>query len=356
MRYILSRSLQLIISMIIIGLLITLCLSNFIESFKMANIPANGLTNSYYTFSIGEYKDKITKDKIILSDMLTFLETQKSKLILLKESDSKVFGVYSLGYTFSPNILSGRTFTKDDFEKKTNTIIVSESMQDKCIEIDGKRFYEFDANYFEVIGIFKPSDNLINKDAIAYYNLSSSQLKSKNIIYDNYIFGRYQIDAGDKTLEIINQLNNYCTVKVSRSSTDNNFLERLQKTISSQGLTLFPIILIIILILLNSVNLSSNWIENRRKEIFVRRLVGATDRKISIMLLRDFFIVISMSYIIVLLISMMIHKIDLVILLNFKFSPETIFISYTTTLLVGLISAGLMMITYRKNSISQIRG
>lgn len=356
MKYILSKSLQLIIAMIIIGLLITLCLSNFIESFKMANIPANGLTNNYHTFSIGEYRDKITKDKIILSDMLTFLKNQKSRLILLKESDSKVFGVYSLDYTFSPNILSGRTFSRDDFEKKTNTIIVSENIKDKCVEIDGKRFYEFDANYFEVIGIFKPSDNPINKDAIAYYNLSSSQLKSKNIIYDNYIFGRYQIDAGNKTSEIVNQLNNYCTVKVSRSSADNSLLERLQKTLSSQGLTLLPIILIIVLILLNSVNLSSNWIENRKREIFVRRLVGATDKKISIMLLRDFFTIITISYIIVLLLSIMIHKIDLVILLNFRFSLETIFISYITTILVGFISAGLMMITYYKNSISQIRG
>ena len=187
--------------MLIIGLLIILCLSNFIDAFKMVNAPANGLTKNYFAFSIGEYRDKITENNITLPNMLEFLKNQKSEFVLLKESETKVFGVYTIKNKFKPNIIWGRTFTDKDFNNKTNTIIISEEVKGKCIEKNGKKLYEFDANYFEVIGIFKPNNNNVNKDALAYYNLASKKIESKNLIYDNYIFGNFQIDVGDKTKE-----------------------------------------------------------------------------------------------------------------------------------------------------------
>ena len=333
-----------------------MALSNFIESFKMVSIPANGLSNDYFAFSIGEYRDKITRNNINLLDMLEFLGNQNSQLVLFKESDTKVFGVYSINNRFNPTIISGRTFSEEDFRSRTNTIIISKELENDCVEKEGKMFYNFDANYFEVIGVFKQSNNPINKDALAYYNLASGKLMSKNPIYDNYIFGRFQMDAGSETEEVVSLLNDYCTVEVLKSTTDNRFSERLQKTISAQGITLFPIILIIFLIILNSVSISSNWIENRKREIFVRRLVGATNQKISIMLLKDFLLISTSSYILALLFIVNISRLDLIIFLGFKFSTQTIIFSYIITILTGLISIGSILITYYKNNISQIRG
>lgn len=355
-KYVFWKSKQLIFLMVIIGLLIILCLSNFIEAFKMVNIPANGLTKNYFAFSIGEFRDKITENNITLSDMLQFLKDQESELILFKESETKIFGVYTVNHKFEPNIVWGRTFSQEDFMNKTNTIIISEELNDKCIEKNGEKFYGFDANYFEVIGVFKSNDNIINKDALAYYNLASKKITSKNLIYDNYILGNFQIDAGDKTKELVKNLDDYCTVKITRSIIDNSFSERLQKTISSQSLTLFPVILIIFMIILNSISVSSNWIENRKKEIFIRRLVGATNGRIAIMLFKDFFLIATFSYIVALLLAIIMSKVGLITLFNFKLSIATTIISYGLTMITGLISSGLLLMTYYKNSISQIRG
>lgn len=342
--------------MMIIGLLIILCLSNFVEAFKMVNVPANGLTKNYFDFSIGEFRDKIDQNNITLPDMLNFLKNQKSNIILFKKSDTKIFGVYTVNKQFEPNIILGRTFTQEDFNNGTNTIIINQKLKDKCIDKNGKKFYEFDTNYFQVIGIFKPNNNNINKDALAYYNLASKKIISKNLIYDNYIFGEFEIDAGDKTKEIVKRLDDYCIVKITRSVRDNSFKEILQKTISSQSLTLFPVTLIIFLIILNSISVSSNWIENRKKEIFIRRLVGATEKRIAIMLFKDFFLISTSSYIVALLLAMIVSKLQLITFFIFKLSIETIIIAYGLTMITGLISAGLMLITYYKNSISQIRG
>lgn len=356
MKYLLSKSLQLIVVMITIGLLVTLCLSNLIEAFKMTNVPGNYVTNNYYEFSIGENRSKITQKNLNLSSMLEFLDNQESKFLLLKEADNNIFGVYAINHQFTPNIISGRSFSKEDFKNKTNTIIISNKLKNKCIKKDGDTYYKLDCNYFKVIGVFKQSDNPINPDADAYYNLASKNLISNDIIYNNYILGRFKIDAGNKTTGIVNKLNAYCTIKIMRTNLDNGFIERLKKAISSQGISLFPIILIIFLIVLNSVNISSNWIENRKQEIFIRRLVGADNKKIAIMLLKDLLLIVTFSYLIVLIFNIVLSNINLVIMSNFKFSIDTIIISYFVIMIIGMLTIGLMLVGYCRHNISKIRG
>lgn len=351
-----SKSVQLIAVAIAISILITLCLSNVVEAYKLVQVPANGLTNNYFDISIGEYRDKIVNNNLTLPDLLEFLNKQNTDILLLKETSMKVFGVYAVNHKFRPNIISGRTFSKEDFQNKTNTILISEELINKCINQNGKKYYLYDTNYFEVIGVYKKSNNPINQDAIAYFNLSTKNLKTINVIYDNYIYGNFQIDADRNTPRIVKEIDNYLGVKVTRSNIDNTFIDKLQKTLSAQGISIIPIILIMLLILLNSINIASNWIENRKKEITIRRLVGATNNKIAFMLFKDFMLLITLSYIPALLISVVISRIDLKIFYSFKFSIDTLLISYFTVVLTGLIAAGLMLFTYYKSSISRIRG
>jgi len=355
MKYLLSKSKSIVFVTICIGILVTLCLSDLIESYKMASIPSNGLTNDYYSFSVGEYRDKIVENKIDLSSMLNFLRDKNLDFLLLKESDSEIFGVYSLGDKFKPNIISGRNFSESDFENRTNTMIISKELEKGCISENNKKYYQYDANYFEVIGIFEPSNNSINKDAKAYYNLNSNKMESLNQMYDNYIFGNFNIDAGNKTLEIVNQLDDYCTINILRRSTDNGFQERIQKTLSSQGLALFPILLIIFLLIINSVSISSSWLENRKIEILVRRLVGGTNKKITAMLIRDYLAISTFSYLIVLVICTFIYKFNFISFIKMKFSLETTILSYIVVIFIGLLSSILMLITYYKNDVAHIR-
>lgn len=356
MRYLLAKSIQLMLVVMAIGVLVTLSLSNIVEAFKMLGIPANGLTNNYYAFSVGECRDKIIKNNILLVDMLNFLEKQNTAIVLLKETDMKIFGVYAVSRRFEPDIVSGRTFSEDDFENKTTTIVISEDLINSSIEKNGTKFYRHDTIYFEVIGVFRRSANTVNQDALAYFNLATEELKTINIIYDNHIFGNFQIDAGQKTTEIVKKLDDYITVEVTRSAIDNTFTERLQKTLSTQRLSLSPIVLVIALMLLNSIDISSNWIENRKKEIFVRRLVGATNQAISLMLLRDFMVIVTLSYIPALVMAVIVSEIDLQGFHSFRLSIDTVAISYIIVMLTGLISAGLMLVTYYKRSVSQIGG
>ena len=321
----------------------------------MVGIPANGLSNSYCSFSIGEFRDKISLNKISLIDLINYLREQNTDILLIKETETKVFGVYANKKKFTPKIVWGRTFTQNDFVGRTMSIIVSEKLINKCSKKGGKLYYQHDLIYFEVIGIFRSSTNVINQDAIAYYNLSYNN-KSENMLYDNDIFGNFQLDAGKKTSELVRKLDNFCSIKVTRSATDDTFFEKLQKTVSAQGITIFPIILIAILVLLNSINIASNWIENRKTEIFVRRLVGATLKKICIMLFVDFLFIVTVSFVFAFLLMLAISEVDLVIFLKFKFSIITLLLSYVAVIVLGTIASIFMLIDYYKNNISQVRG
>ncbi|HHW70812.1 MAG TPA: hypothetical protein GX392_05695 [Clostridiales bacterium] len=113
----------------------------------------------------------------------------------------------------------------------------------------------------------KTSSIAYSARAKAYYNLSSRNLTGINLIYDNYIFENYHVDAGRDTKEIVHLLDDYCTVDVTRSDIDNGFSRKLQKAIFEEGLTLFPIVLIIFLVLLNPISVATNWIGNQKKNL-----------------------------------------------------------------------------------------
>ncbi|NMA65962.1 MAG: ABC transporter permease [Clostridiaceae bacterium] len=356
-KYLFSVSKQLIAVAIIISFLVTLCLCGLVQAYKMVSTPSNGLSKGYFSFSIGEYRDKIVQGNIDLFQMLEFLKEQDRPILILKESDIGIWGVYAIKQGYEPDMISGRGFITSDFEEGSNTIIICDELQDDCLDRDGKKYFEFDANYYEVIGIYNRKGNSTNKDAKAYYNLSSRNLTGINPIYDNYIFGNYHVDAGRDTKEIVHLLDDYCTVDVTRSDIDNGFSRKLQKAIFEEGLTLFPIVLIIFLVLLNSISVATNWIENRKKEIYVRKLVGATNRQISLMLFVQFMFLITLSYLPAMLMGMVLSKINtqFIILEGLKNTMLTIVISYVTVTIIGFISGGFMLISYYKNSISQIK-
>ena len=94
-----------------------------------------------------------------------------------------------------------------------------------------------------------------------------------------------------------------------------------------------------------------------KKEIYVRKLVGATNRQISLMLFVQFMFLITLSYLPAMLMGMVLSKINtqFIILEGLKNTMLTIVISYVTVTIIGFISGGFMLISYYKNSISQIK-
>lgn len=201
---------------------------------------------------------------------------------------------------------------------------------------------------YEVIGIFKRTENYINQDSYVYYNLLSNDILNRA----NNIIGRYAIDAGTYTQFMVNKVNKMTDIKLLHTKDDNSFWEKFKQAVISQQINLFPLIIIIIMIILNSVNTSLNWVENRKNEIIVRKICGATKSKINQMMVRDYIFVSMISYIFGYGFAYVISQIDMKIFVGFSFSLLTAIAALIVTVMIGLCVALIMMFGYDKKSIA----
>lgn len=345
MRYLLTKSKQVIIINMFISILIVLCFANLVEAFNMTGKYADNLSESYLKFSIISDKDKEGNEQK-LSDLIKRLNNENKDYYLHKEAESNIVGIYSNNKSFTPKLISGRGFEKNDFLNKTNTILVSEDILKECYIVDNKQFYVYNNLIYEVIGIYKRSNNKVNIDAKAYYNLNSRNITDSA----NFIVGTYSYDS-EAEVNISDNLND---LEYKIIEHNNTLLNRIGKAISSQEASVYSIILVIIMVIINSINISSSWIDSRKKELFVRIICGATDEKIKMLLYKDYILILTIAFFPALIISYMLTFIDLDIFIGFDFSIYTVLFSYFIVLIIGLITNQIMLKIYKKSKISSV--
>lgn len=341
MRYILSKSYSIIGINIFTAVFVTLTLSNLIIAYDMVGTPADTLGDYYMSFSINE-------NSMGLNSIIETVKESGSDVLLLRYNKSNSCGVLASNIMFTPDILEGRSFVEEDFNSHSNVVIIDESYVKKCQEMNGKKYYIMDNDYYEVIGIFRRTENSINQDAYIYYNLLSDHVLNK----ENNDIGQYAIDAGKNTQSIVNQINELANIEIMHTIDNNSFWEKLQQAVISQQINLFPLIMIIIVIILNSVNTSFNWVENRKNEIIVRKICGATKKKINQMIVRDYIYVSIFSYSFGYVLAYIISHIDMKIFVGFSFSLLTVIVSFAATVIIGLCVALIMMFSYEQKTIA----
>lgn len=113
---------------------------------------------------------------------------------LSEEYNEIVRGIYGTKdiFEYSSYIKLGKFFDESDYKDKSATAVIGSSMLDKIYTENGKQYFGYDNQLFEVIGIFKETNS--DLDYTVYLNLTSL---IENM--DNY--GLYYVDA--KTSEIV---------------------------------------------------------------------------------------------------------------------------------------------------------
>ena len=269
MKYIIKKSKFIILFSFIISICILLLAATFVSAYQDANKSFNYLSNNYCEISFSSNQDNY----LSMSEFINKLSKYKSDFTLLKENDTKIYGIYTNDSNFSPNIIEGRNLNETDFVPNCKNIIINESLKDKCFYEDNEMLYIFNATVFRVVGVFE-DDNDINGNALAYYNL----LNKNNS--DDYIFGHYYVDFGKNTESILSDLCNDINIDVVRQNNNASLSEKLILLLSSQQTTLSSFILIIIMAFLNSIGMIINWVDSRKDEIKSKFICGALKSEI----------------------------------------------------------------------------
>ncbi|MDD3819153.1 MAG: hypothetical protein PHG41_04910 [Actinomycetota bacterium] len=179
---ILNRSQSIILLFIYIAVLFTVCFSSIAKDYYTQKVNPDFLSDSH----IGIFIDQdlsATKNPVTTKDLISYCESKDGDFILYEENFQISGGkaLYLSGNTsFKLEIVEGRSFTEEDFKNHRPVAIISDTdrVVDKCILRDGREYYLYENNEYEVIGKFKELYHVYpdqeEYDALYFVNMAAS--------------------------------------------------------------------------------------------------------------------------------------------------------------------------------------
>lgn len=362
-------------------MLLTLCFSIVAEYYyKQALSWPDFLSDEYVTVYIQQYLPD-TENPVRTKDLIDYCKEREDSFIIYRNfplSGGKA--VYLSGDTsFKPEIVEGRSFTREDFEKQMPVAIIAdyadyEWLSDKCIIRDGKEYILHENNEYEVIGKFKrPSRQYLQEDGLTMYELvyDASYFVNMAALFETDLStplnGDYTIDAKEKSMEFLNDFKTLAgkinpDISIDLEEVEMvipvNNTQRLLRAINYEDSVQITTICFIIsfLILLNIPSITNYWIEGRKKEISARMLSGGKPSAIRNMMLRDYLLITTVGYVFGLLLVIIVAHLEPFSFMGVTIYPAAVISGYITCLLIGLILGFISLtIILKKNVIIPTR-
>ncbi|MGI6123968.1 MAG: ABC transporter permease [Acetivibrionales bacterium] len=211
-------------------------------------------------------------------------------------------GIYFKGADiFQPDIVEGRNFNKADFEQKTKTVLINEQKLSNCFYENDKRFIFFENEKYEVIGVFRNEMSTYLFSVVQatdyYFNLAAIQANKKNSFY----MGSFLLDAGGETAQICDALKRFIqqrneNLNVELHATNLDMFKAMKNVMQSRYPIFASFILAVLLLCLNIFSATTYWLSGRKSEISIRRLTGATMKKVGSLLYKDYLFLTTLGY------------------------------------------------------------
>lgn len=309
-----------------------------------------------------------TENPVRTKDLIDYCKARDDNFIIYRDFlNSGGKAVYLSGDTsFEPEIVEGRGFTEEDFDKQTQVAIIydKEWAINRCTLRDGKEYFLHENNEYEVIGKFKSQHYMeqdMDKlyDAVYFVNMAASFDTNLNTPLN----GDYTIDAKEKSLDfsddfaaLARKINPDIHIDVEETIISNNTQGLLRAINYEDSMKLFILIILpAFLILLNIPSITNYWIEGREKEISERMLLGGRLSAIRNMMLRDYLLITTIGYVFGLLLAIIILQLKVFSFIGTIY-PAAVISGYITCLLIGLILGFISLtIILKKNVIIPTR-
>lgn len=228
------------------------------------------------------------------------------KTISLNKSENFILSTSFINKGLQPfvDMKDGSYFNKDDFESDSKLAVFSST-----VDINNNKF-----NFKSV----QDSGNIKNVELVGK---GISTERTAKVIVPQKLFLECEKNINLSNESIVFKLNgNEMDVDRAAKKVGDKFKEKSKQAMVSvspliinddsyESQSLFKMTLaIILIIILNSINISALWIERRKKEIILRKVFGATNRNIFNILFGELTIIALISMIIALLIQFILVK------------------------------------------------
>jgi putative ABC transport system permease protein len=279
--------------------------------------------------------DSIKLEDIILSISDEDITLNAEVLVNINKSESfkLVTNYINKRLILEDEVKVGENFKKEDYVNTNNFAIFSPMirLQDNS--------YKF--SYFDMSNNIK-EEKLIAK-GITYS--TESKIWVNNNIFNDYINARdllaseisIKINADEYELEDLQQ-KIYLNLKNIDQNVGVEFLEDFESKDFEISILFKIIVSIFIIIILNSVNITGLWVENRKKEIGIRKAVGATNTDLVKLLFYELTSIAIFSMILVFLIQIILIKINFFDIFNIQINMYSKNLIYSLLLSISIAS------------------
>lgn len=190
---------------------------------------------------------------------------------LSEEYNEIIRGAYGTAdiFKYSQYISEGHFFTEDDYNKQTAVAVIGYSMKDKVYSENGKTYFGYNNQLYEVIGIFKETGT--DLDYSVYLNLT-------NLINNMDNYGLYYVDAKEESVvnEVISSMHNDAQDKYSVS--DVKYESRGSYGLNGMNNTL--LICAVLAAFLNLIVSSIFFVTKKKYTVAIQKLCGMTSKEL----------------------------------------------------------------------------
>lgn len=310
-----NRKLNLIT--IFFGIAYTLIIFSFsvgfsiVENQKLITEKNNPNTNKIIVIKSNQIKLEniidLVKDEVITLNAQVDINLNKS------ESFKFTTNFINKRENLEDEIKIGENFKKDDYINQDNVAIFSSLMRLQ----DNK----FKFSYADINGNIQ-EQQLISKGIT--YNTESKVLVNNNV-FMNYITNcgllasdiKLKVNADKEDLEKIQNKLSLNLKKIDSSSVI-EFINDFQDNNEESGILFKITFSILLIILLNSINITGLWVQKRKREIGIRKAVGATNTDLVKLLFKELLTIAIFSLFLVLIIQFILIKLDFFIIFNLQ--------------------------------------
>lgn len=262
---------------------------------------------------------------------------------------------------FQLKLLSGRNFNKSDYERGTNTVIISDNILKKCKNENGHIWYQYGSKTYEVIGVFKGNKYQYVDTVNCYFNLAAANGEN-DIFLGQFIFDSKASSMNDLRIVKKEIIKKYPDIVIDYASFNSDEYSNFTNILDNFDAMLSLLILTAILVIVNSFASCRNWLNGKKKEIAVRLMIGSNINQIYIWLIKSYLSLVAISFCIGLSLTFLFFAIypmlpvasSVNLMFGEKLAWQGIIIGIALTLVTGLSIIVINVKNYTKREIIEI--
>lgn len=293
-----KRSIYIIIYYVTVAAFSCLSFSSLVVSFEKTGSLPDGLSSESLQITIQSSDEASISNVTTGSFIKTIKEMTNTPFVMHKDTgtpNGKEFYVYKKKLPL---------VNYKPISNNTAIIYLDTSLKNNSISMDGKNYFIYKNTTYEVVGTYKRQRKNINQNSAFFASMDVNA----------GITGSYYIDgiSSEDMFRVMEKLRNDDTsIEVGVVPMRQTLKERMTLVVKDQTVVIILLVITFFLIGISTIGTTMGWINSRKDEIYARYLVGGTFKNIQWWLLKDYWMILLVSFTIGLFISYIIIKINI---------------------------------------------